>query len=188
MPPIYLLTGIQAAGKSSVAEALAARVAGPSVHVHGDQFRRWIVNGRVEMTPNPTPAALDQLQLRHRLTVAACAEYTSAGFTVIAQDVILGPQLRYMVDRLAGGPLHVIVLVPRPDVIAAREAGRAKQSYGRWTIEVLDRGLREETPRLGLWLDTSELTIEQTVEEIVRRPHESVITGTSELSGGPPAP
>ena len=29
--------------------------------------------------------------------------------------------------------------------------------------------MREETPRVGLWLDSSELTAEQTVDEILAR-------------------
>ncbi|MER7129260.1 hypothetical protein [Streptosporangium saharense] len=33
----------------------------------------------------------------------------------------------------------------------------------------LDAVLRERTPRLGLWLDTSEQTPEETVEEILAR-------------------
>jgi hypothetical protein len=33
----------------------------------------------------------------------------------------------------------------------------------------LDRALRTETPRIGLWLDSSELTPEQTVSAVVER-------------------
>jgi adenylate kinase family enzyme len=45
---IIVITGIQAAGKSTIAQALAERLP-DSVHVRGDLFRRMIVNGRVEM-------------------------------------------------------------------------------------------------------------------------------------------
>jgi hypothetical protein len=30
------------------------------------------------------------------------------------------------------------------------------------------RGLREETPRIGLWLDTSDMTVDETVDAILR--------------------
>ncbi|MET8144094.1 hypothetical protein ABZU32_27630 [Sphaerisporangium sp. NPDC005288] len=36
-----------------------------------------------------------------------------------------------------------------------------------WTVDVLDHALREETPRIGLWLDTSEHTPDQTVSAIL---------------------
>ena len=110
----YLVTGIQAAGKSSVAQALAARLPAPAVHVHGDQFRRWVVSGRADMTPDPTTAAVEQLRLRHRLTAVTCDGYAGAGFSVVAQDVILGSFLAYTVGLVRARPLHVVVLAPRP--------------------------------------------------------------------------
>ena len=66
-------------------------------------------------------------------------------------------------------PLLVVVLAPRPEAIAAREAARGKNAYSHWTIDLLDNGLRNETPRLGLWLDTSEQTPDDTINEILTR-------------------
>ena len=87
---MHLVTGIQAAGKSTVAQALAERLPGRTVHVHGDQFRRWIVGGRAEMTPDAGPEAARQLRLRHLLTARTCDTYADAGFTVVVQDIVLG--------------------------------------------------------------------------------------------------
>jgi hypothetical protein len=72
-------------------------------------------------------------------------------------------------------PLYVDVLDPRPDVVAAREAGRAKTGYGDWSIPKLSAALRAETRRVGLWLDSSDLTAEATVDAILRRHHEAQI-------------
>lgn len=52
-------------------------------------------------------------------------------------------------------------------MVRAREAERPKTGYGVWTVEALDHALRAETPRIGLWLDTSEHTPAQTVSEIL---------------------
>jgi chloramphenicol 3-O-phosphotransferase len=166
---IILLTGIQAAGKSTIAQLLAERL-DRSVHVGGDSFRRMIVNGREDMTPDPSDEAWRQLRLRYKLTAMACDEYFRSGFTVVAQDVILGEPLGEMVRMIKQRPLLVVVLAPRPDAVLAREKGRSKpDTYGQWTIEMLDKGLREDTPRLGLWLDTSDQTPAQTVDEILSR-------------------
>lgn len=54
---IFLITGIQAAGKSTIAQMLAERLP-HSVHVRGDLFRRMVVNGRADMTPDPSPEAV----------------------------------------------------------------------------------------------------------------------------------
>jgi chloramphenicol 3-O-phosphotransferase len=170
---VHLVTGIQAAGKSTVAQALAERLPGRTVHVHGDQFRRWIVGGRAELTPDAGPEAVRQLRLRHRLTARTCDTYADAGFTVVAQDVVLGAELPGMVEEIRTRPLHVVVLAPRADAVESREAQRGKRAYGPWTVDALDRALRAETPRIGLWLDSSELSVDETVDEIVRRVDES---------------
>lgn len=163
-----LITGIQAAGKSTVAQLLAERLP-RSVHVRGDLFRRMIVSGRADMTPPPSDEAVAQLRLRHQLTAATCEAYFRAGFTVVAQDVILGPHLTETIALISARPLLVVVLAPPPEVIAAREAGRAKTAYGEWTPAQLDDILRQETSPLGLWLDTAGQTPNATVTEILSR-------------------
>ncbi len=51
---VFLITGISAAGKSTVAQQLAERLT-RSVHVRGDTFRQMIVNGRVDIRTRPRP-------------------------------------------------------------------------------------------------------------------------------------
>jgi chloramphenicol 3-O-phosphotransferase len=121
------------------------------------------------MTPDPSVEAVRQLRLRHRLTATTCDEYFREGFTVVAQDVILGDHLTEMVDMIQQRPLLVVVLAPQPDAVAAREAARSKDAYNRWTIDLLDNGLRTKTPRLGLWLDSSDKTPDETANEILQR-------------------
>ncbi|WP_350245732.1 hypothetical protein [Deinococcus sonorensis] len=84
----------------------------------------------------------------------------------VVQDVILGSVLSDVIALYAGHPLRLVVLCPAPEVVMAREAGRGKRGYGAWTPQDLDRALREATPRLGFWLDTSVLTVEESVEAI----------------------
>ncbi|MEY9886477.1 chloramphenicol 3-O-phosphotransferase [Catenulispora sp. MAP12-49] len=172
---IFLVTGIQAAGKSTVAQALAERLE-KSVHVRGDLFRRMVVNGRVEMGPADPPAeALRQLRLRYALAAQVADGYADAGFTVVLQDVVLGAHLADMVAAIRTRPLHVVVLVPGAEVVRrrdrARRAARGKVAYkpGDEGVDDLDGYLRRETPRIGLWLDTSDQTVEQSVEEILAR-------------------
>jgi predicted kinase len=165
---ITLITGVMAAGKSTVAQVLAERLP-RAVHLRGDLFRRMIVTGREEMTERPTPGALRQLELRYRLAVDAARSYRDAGFNVVYQDVMLGEYLRNVVEMLGDPPPHVVVLCPSPEVVAVREAGRGKVGYGAWPVADLDRVLREEAPHLGLWLDSSDLTVDETVERILAR-------------------
>jgi chloramphenicol 3-O-phosphotransferase len=167
-PEIYLITGVPAAGKSTVAQLLAERLP-RSVHVRGDLFRRMIVNGRVDITPELAGEAMAQLGLRYELTATVIDRYATAGFSVVVQDVVLDEQLPRMVGLIRSRPLYVVVLAPDPGTVAAREAGRGKAAYGVWQVAELDRALRENTPRIGLWLDSSGQTPDETVAEILAR-------------------
>lgn len=168
--PVVLVTGISASGKSTVAELLARRFS-RGVHVRGDIFRRMVVSGRHEMESQPSNEAWSQLWLRYRLGAAAADTYHEAGFSVALQDVVIGPVLSEYTRMIRSRPLVLVVLTPRTEVVARREARRAKVAY-RWdsaSIEQLDRALRQETPSIGLWLDNSDQEPDETVEEIIER-------------------
>lgn len=167
-PAVYLITGIQAAGKSTVAQALAERLPN-SVHVRGDVFRQMIVNGRADVTHDLTHEALCQLRLRYQLAATVTDRYAVAGFSVLVQDIVLEDDLPRLIGQIRSRPLYVIVLAPDPATVAAREAARSKDAYDEWAIAELDRSLRCRTPRLGLWLDTSGQTPDETVAEILDR-------------------
>jgi chloramphenicol 3-O-phosphotransferase len=165
---VILVTGIQAAGKSTIAQLLAERLP-QSVHLRGDLFRRMIINGRADMTPDPAREAVRQLRLRYQLAATVSDAYFQAGFTVIVQDIILGDHLAEMTAMICSRPLLVIVLAPQAAAIADREQSRGKTAYGPWAIQQLDTVLRHETPRLGLWLDTTSQTPAETADEILSR-------------------
>ena len=67
---VYLITGPMAAGKSTVARLLASRFT-RGVCLEGDLFRRSIVSGREDITPDASPEALEQLRLRYSLAAFA---------------------------------------------------------------------------------------------------------------------
>jgi hypothetical protein len=137
------------------------------VHLEGDFFRRSVVAGSEEMTPEPSADALAQLRLRYRLAAAAADAYFEAGFTVVLEDVVAGPLLPELAALIRAHPLQVVVLLPSLEVLRSRAAARKAGGYGCWSIEELHEGFATGTPRLGLWLDTSGQTPEQTTEEIL---------------------
>lgn len=173
--PLFLITGIMAAGKSTVAQALAERF-DRSAHVRGDTFRRFVVSGQAEMSPDPSPQALQQLRLRYQLAVSCADGYAATGFVTVMQDVILGAILSDVVGLFKTRPVAVVVLAPSADEVARREAGRAKTGYTVFTPSDLDTELRERTPRLGLWIDSEGLGVQQTVDQILDRKDEAIVT------------
>ncbi|NJL63103.1 MAG: adenylyl-sulfate kinase [Methylacidiphilales bacterium] len=113
-PPIILITGNMASGKSTVAQALAERLP-KSVHLRGDVFRRMIINGQAEMTFDLSEAAKEQLQLRYDLGVTVAKRFVDAGFTVVYQDIIIGSTLNAQISlnpfRIIGTVLLIIGVI-----------------------------------------------------------------------------
>lgn len=167
MPRVILITGVMAAGKSTVAQALAERLP-RAVHLRGDVFRKMIVTGREEMKQDASEEAFRQLKMRYQLTANAARGYWEAGFDVVVQDNYYGLMLEAMLKLLEGLPVSVVVLCPSAEAVAAREAGRGKRGYGGYDVRPLWESFMAETPRLGLWLDTTHLTVEETVEKIMK--------------------
>jgi hypothetical protein len=125
-----------------------------------------IVSGRVDPAPGTQAPWLHQLRLRQDLAVQAARTYAAADFAVIYQD-ILTDALGRVVEALADWRPGVVVLCPTAQTLAARDAAREKTGYSGWTPEAFDRLVRAQTPRLGLWIDNSNLTAEQTVDHIL---------------------
>lgn len=174
-PQVIIITGIMASGKSTVAELLAQRFS-RSVHLHGDLFRRLIVNGRAPIRPGFPADGKPQLCLRYRLAAQAADGYAQAGFTVVVQDIIIGEFLSEFIDSVQSRPLALVVLAPQPEVVARREAERDKTGYGGgWTVDGLDKLFRSTTSHRGLWLDSSDQTPTETVDEIWGRLTEALI-------------
>lgn len=163
---IYLITGLMASGKSTVADLLAAKFP-KSVHLRGDLFRKMIVNGRAEMSEHPSADALAQLDLRYRLTAQATREYHKNGFTVIVQDNYYGEKLPYFLSLLSPDETRVVALCPSAEVIRLREKKRGKTGYTGFDVDALYDEFMKNTPRIGLWIDSSALSPEETVAAIL---------------------
>lgn len=175
-PRIIVVTGVMAAGKSTVGQLLAERF-DRSVHLRGDVFRTMVVKGRVEPAPDDEEA-IKQLRLRYRVAAAAADLYADAGFTVVLQDVIVGPLLAECVSLVRTRPLHVVVLAPSLDSVETRERERPKAGYDTtWTPAALEAVLRERTPRIGLWVDSTTQRPEETAEFVLERLDEALVGG-----------
>lgn len=166
MAELYAITGVMAAGKSTVAELLAQRF-DKGVHLRGDVFRRMIVSGREEMCAEPSAEAVQQLHLRYRLAVDAAKAYFEAGFSVVLQDNYYGQEWANLLERFSGYPVRAVVLCPDVEAVRQREAARGKKGYTGFAIEPLHAAFLRETPRLGFWLDSSRLSPQETVEAIL---------------------
>jgi cytidylate kinase len=173
---VIVISGAMASGKSTVAQLLAERF-DRSVHVRGDIFRRFVVRGRAEPSADMSDEARSQLLLRYRLAAMTADAYADAGFVAVWQDVIVGPFLSDAIAMVRSRPLHVVVLDPAPAVITKREGDRDKVGYDNgWDVAHFVETMRATTPRIGLWLDNSAMTPDETTQAVLSRLDEARVS------------
>jgi predicted kinase len=166
-PMLFVVSGTQGTGKSTVAQLLARRF-DAGAWVSADALQKMIVSGgRWPSADAYSGTAERQLWLRLKNACLLGQSFVANGITAVLDDIVIGSRVDELLEHLAGDRFVFVMLTPRLEVVRERERGRGTSLWKQW--EWLDDEIRTKTQRIGLWLDSSDQTPEQTVDEIVAR-------------------
>jgi cytidylate kinase len=162
---VYIISGLPGAGKTTVSCCLAKRFE-RGAHIESDLVQQMITSGGCWPEWEPREEAMRQFRLRCRNVSLLADSFFEEGFTPVIDDIVIGSRIDDYLSDVRTRPLLFVMLLPRADVVRERDASRYKQVFDKWSH--LDRALRDDERRTGLWLETSDMTVEQTVDAILR--------------------
>ena|SRR6266576_6948310 len=174
MEGVFLISGIPGAGKTTVARLVAGHFP-LSAHIEADEIQNLIVSGGLHPQEEPRDEANRQLRLRTRNVSLLADTFATAQIVPVIDDTVVERQRleSYLAD-LQTRPLRLVLLSPRLEIALTRDKGRRYKEVGHiWRH--LDAVMREEMVGLGLWLDTSAQTPQQTMEAIIAQLPETVV-------------
>ncbi|MEV0254135.1 AAA family ATPase [Streptomyces sp. NPDC050732] len=167
-PHVFLVVGIPGSGKSSVSDGLARRFA-LGAHIEGDHLQDLIVSGSRLPKPEEDLEADRQLLLRARNAAVLARSFHAGGVVPVIDDVVVRrAHLEFYREHLKGLPLRLIVLAPSVDVVSRRLTARDKVLADDWSF--LDRAMRSELAGEGEWFDSSEMSLDETIDAVLTAP------------------
>ena len=172
-----LVTGAPGAGKSTVSRLLAQRLS-RSALVDAYFVSTMVVSGYVWPLGEPADEAARQVRLLNTNLCALASNFIDAGFTPVLDLVVPDAEhLNAFRVALASRRLLLVVLDPGADTCRRRNQFRAPEEQFFFDgYEALRASMRAGFGDLGWWFDTSDLSVEQTIDQIlVEAPGRAVV-------------
>ena len=176
MKDVWIISGIPAVGKTTTSKVLAKRF-DKAVVISRDDLQAQIISGNVWPDGTPQEEANFQIDMNIRNQCALATSYLEHGFIPICDEVVGKEQLLTYQERLKGYNLFLITLNPPFEIVLKRDKQRSKRS--RFNNPIRYEILKELVLTLsgiGLWVDNSTMSVEETVSFILENKNKCFLT------------
>lgn len=171
MPPLFLIMGLPAAGKSTVCRALMGRFP-RGLHLPVDDLRHMVVSGLVDMGFEMSEELARQLRLAREAAACTALAYAEEGFAVAIDDFWHSDTPDAAYAPLLGAACQRVLLLPSVETNLARLHARSPEE-GSFKVALAQaigmvHGDIDRHPKMG-WhvVDSSDLGVEATVDLIL---------------------
>ena len=172
---IVLLTGPAAAGKSTLARALAERRE-QAVVIPVDDLREWVVSGMADAGGEDLDKVRRQFAIAHKHAALLAIDHAEGGFDVFIDASIPPPAIpRDLLPHLQGWSLTIVAITPTPEATAERNSDRTtkrpeiQEMLAGWIPKVCVTWRTHAFPADWIVLDTSALSVEESVAALEER-------------------
>ena len=184
-PPLFLVSGPPASGKTTLCGALLARFE-QGFHLPVDDLRGWVVRGMADSVPW-TERTERQFRLAEAAAFDVARRYHEAGFTVAIDHCRNPARLDEAAKGAKGAKVVKILLVPDVGTNLERSHARTNKPFDPHllddTIRFTNDRYRRDVEDDWLVIDNSALSVERTVERILAATPPSEGTATPSDSG-----
>ncbi|MBA8990703.1 gluconate kinase [Curtobacterium pusillum] len=173
--PMFLVTGMPGAGKSTVSRKLAAALPRAAL-VAADDVAGMIMSGGVWPLGEPVAEADRQVDLCYRNIGSLVRNFAGAGFQSVVDCVVPdAAHLDRLLDEFPEGVTELVVLAPGAACCRDRDRGRvASERFAFDGYDELDASMRSGFGGRGHWIDSADLDVDQTLRVILDSTRQAV--------------
>ena len=160
MTDLYIITGPAGVGKSTISREIAESKS-KSVLIEGDDIYHQVVGGYVQAWKQG-----NNLDIFWKICIDMIDIYLSNGYTVVFNYIVNPENIKALQDKFKEYKIKFIILITDEETLLSRDNERPKDCQMGERCLTLLNDFKNKNYNKNNFLDTSNLSVNETLEEI----------------------